>query len=90
MPSERLRKELALYQPLEEEVAFTQKDNTGALFKNEDRSEDTHPNAKGSCTIEGVEYWLSAWTKEGKSGKFQSLTFKRKKPKNDEDSDVPF
>jgi hypothetical protein len=54
-----------------------------------------NPNAKGSCTIEGVEYWLSAWTKEGKSGKFQSLTFKRKekaKPKSrqDEDSDVPF
>jgi hypothetical protein len=60
---------------------FEQKDNSGSLFKNERREKDTHPHATGSALIEGVEYWVSAWTKEGKSGKFQSLAFKRKTDK---------
>ena len=59
-------------------MAFEQRDNTGTLFKNDDRDKDTHPHAKGTALIAGVEYWVSAWTKEGKNGKFQSLAFKAK------------
>ena len=29
---------------------------------------------KGSINVEGVEYWVSAWTKEGQNGKFISLS----------------
>jgi hypothetical protein len=61
---------------------FEQKDNSGSLFKNERREKDTHPHATGSATIAGVEYWVSAWTKEGKNGKFQSLAFKVKVEKD--------
>jgi hypothetical protein len=59
-------------------MSYEQKDFTGALFKNEKREKDTHPHATGSALIDGVEYWVSAWTKDGKSGKYQSLSFKKK------------
>ena len=81
-------------------MAFEQKDMSGSLFKNNKREKDTHPNATGSCLIDGVEYWVSAWTKKDKNGDpWQSLAFKRKeatsKPapasfKGDDSSDSPF
>lgn len=78
--------------------------NRGALFQNKDRQSDNHPNAKGTLNVEGVEYWVSAWTKTSKAGeKYQSLSVKRKEdkpdPKVDErqnpaeaafDDDIPF
>ena len=42
--------------------------NRGALFKNDRKEKDSHPNLKGSINIDGVEYWLSGWTKQTKSG----------------------
>ena len=59
---------------------YEQRDNSGTLFKNDKREKDTHPHATGTAMIGGVEYWVSAWTKEGAKGKFQSLAFK---PKDD-------
>jgi hypothetical protein len=50
----------------------------GVLFKNERKEKDTHPDYKGSAEIGGVEYWLSAWIKAGKNGKFMSLSFSAK------------
>ncbi len=59
---------------------MTQYDNTnkGALFKNNRREKDTHPEYNGTINVEGHDYWISAWVKEGKSGKFFSLSVKRK------------
>ena len=48
--------------------------NRGVLFKNDRKEKDTHPNMKGSINVEGVEYWVSAWTKEGSNGKYMSLS----------------
>jgi hypothetical protein len=55
---------------------------------------------QGSCLIDGVEYYISAWTKEGSRGRWQSLAFKRKDAKPDAkpaptsieqmDDDIPF
>ena len=59
-------------------MSYEQKDFTGALFKNDKREKDSHPDATGSALIDGVEYWVSAWTKDGKNGKYQSLAFKPK------------
>jgi len=53
-------------------------DNSGILFKNEDKSKDTDRDYQGSATIAGVEYWMSGWIKQGKRGKFLSFTFKPK------------
>jgi hypothetical protein len=57
-------------------MAYEQKDMSGSLFRNDRREKDTHPHAKGSALIGGVEYWVSAWTKEARDGsKYQSLSF---------------
>ena len=46
----------------------------GVLFRNDERRNDKDPNYKGSITIQGQEYWLSAWLNESKSGqKYMAL-----------------
>jgi hypothetical protein len=57
-------------------MAYEQRDNSGTLFKNDKREKDSHPNATGKAMIGGVMYYVSAWTKDGSKGKFQSLSFK--------------
>lgn len=59
-------------------MGYEKKDMSGTLFRNDKREKDSHPNAQGTAIIEGIEYWVSAWTKDGAKGKFQSLSFKRK------------
>lgn len=50
--------------------------NRAALFKNDKKQSDNHPDYKGSANVEGVEYWLSAWVKTPQNGgaKFMSLS----------------
>lgn len=50
-----------------------QRDNSGILFKNDKKSTTAQPDYKGEIKINGVSYWLSAWIKDGKNGKFMSL-----------------
>jgi hypothetical protein len=75
-----------------------QRNNSGVLFSNDKKETDKHPHYKGNITVDGKDYWLSAWVKEGKSGKFMGLAVSPKdeaplrappKPKFD-DSDLPF
>jgi uncharacterized protein (DUF736 family) len=63
---------------------MTEYDNNlrGALFKNDDKESDKHPDYKGSCEIDGRQYWLSAWIKTSKAGKkYMSLSFKARDQK---------
>lgn len=61
-------------------------ENTGLLARNERKEKDTHPDFSGQINIDGVEYWLSGWTKEGREGtklagkRYFSLSVKPKNP----------
>lgn len=55
-----------------------QRDNSGTLGRNQRREKDTHPEYNGKCVIDGREYWISAWVKDGQNGRFFSLAFKPK------------
>lgn len=55
---------------------FQTKDMTASIFRNEKKEEgDRRPNMTGHGMIEGRKVYISAWTKDGKKGKFQSLAF---------------
>lgn len=76
------------------------RDNSGVLFKSDKRDNERAPHYKGNITVDGKDYWLSAWIKDGKSGKFMGLAVSPKeaqptpvKASNsvaDMESDLPF
>lgn len=74
---------------------------TGALFRNENATNEKAPSHTGTLEIDGVKYRLAAWVREKKSdgGKFFSLKVelmeaRRSQPaparKADLDDDIPF
>ena len=85
-------------------MAYEMKEGAGSLFKNLNKATENHPDFNGSIMINGKEHWLSAWVKEGKNGKFFSVSIGKEKmpigfkeagsdelPKNTiVDDDVPF
>ena len=58
--------------------------NSGILTKNDKQGNESRPDYRGSINIDGVDYWLSAWIKEGRAGtklegqRYMSLSVKPK------------
>ena len=75
---------------------YEQRDNSGSLFKNERKENENQPAYTGKCMVNGLPMQISAWVKEGKSGKFMSLSLQPKedKPRQEkkvsEEEDLPF
>jgi hypothetical protein len=56
-------------------ATFEQRDQSGALFKNDKKTEPKHPDYQGDCMVNGKKMRMSAWLKESAKGKFMSLAF---------------
>ena len=46
-----------------------QKNNTGAIFKNDYKKTEAQPDYKGKALIDGVEKEIALWVNESKNGK---------------------
>lgn len=69
--------------------------NRGILSRNTNRKSDSHPEFSGTINVDGTDYWLSAWVKEGNKGKFFSLSVKQKELRTEsaqfqDDREIPF
>ena len=61
-------------------MSYDNKDS-GALFKNDQKSADNSPDYKGRINVGGKDYWLAAWIKTAKDGrKYMSLAPTEMKP----------
>jgi hypothetical protein len=70
-------------------MAFEQRDNSGVLFKNDRKEKDTHADYNGTIMVDGREYYLNAWIKDGARGKFMSLSVKPKEARAKDDYKKP-
>ena len=78
--------------------------NSGLLARNDRKERDNHPDYTGRINVDGTDYWLSAWVKEGRPGskmegrKFFSLAVRpmdqqrqaAPAAKQDFDDEIPF
>ena len=69
--------------------------NSGILTRNDKQGNENRPDYRGSINVDGVEYWLSAWIKEGRDGtklagqKYMSLSVQPKGVRQDYAAPAP-
>lgn len=72
------------------EKKFERKNGSGSLFQNQNKKTDKHPDMTGTLLgLDGVEYSISAWTREGKRGKYLSLSIRESKPQQEQTNETP-
>lgn len=57
--------------------AKQQRPNSGVLFENDRKEHENHADMQGSINVDGKEYWINGWRKQGRS-QFLSLSVKPK------------
>lgn len=77
-------------------MAYETKPNTGAIFVNDKKESDKHPDRKGDANIECPHcrntfmVWLSGWMKQTNAGKpMMSLAIKPKEARVDHQNERP-
>jgi hypothetical protein len=69
-------------------MAYEEKDNNGAAFKNKEKTEDKHPNYKGRAIVMGVPVWVSVWVKKTQADEtYLSFAFQKHEPKKEAGQD---
>jgi hypothetical protein len=69
---------------------FEQRDFSGILFRNDRKDKDTDRDYRGEAKIDGREYRVSGWVKDGKRGKFMTFAFKPKDEAKASGAAAPF
>ena len=74
---------------------FKHKDNSGSIFKNDKKEKETQPDYSGTINVQGKEWQISLWIKEGKKGKYFSAAIKEPYKKEEktfveQKDDLPF
>ena len=60
-------------------MAYQQRENSGALFKNAEKESPKHADYRGNLNVNGEEFWVSGWIKQSKNGvTYMSLSVKPK------------
>jgi uncharacterized protein (DUF736 family) len=68
-----------------------QRDNSGALFKNEKKSSDKAPDYRGEVMVNGQKMEIAGWIKKSKAGKmYMSLAFKPPYQAQQQSEDTPY
>lgn len=57
-----------------------QRNNSGAVFPNDRKESERHPDFKGKALVDGQWFWVSCWNKEGRTGSFVSMSFEAMTP----------
>ena len=78
-------------------AAYEMRDNSGSLFKNQDKKAENHPDYRGNCMVNGKVMDFAAWLKTSAKGeKFMSFKFSEPFVKTQKvepppvDEDMPF
>lgn len=74
---------------------MAQRERSGILFRIHDKKNEKGPDFTGEATLDGKEYELAAWIREGQKTKFLSLKItpkgERRQPRRPDDDDTaPF
>lgn len=65
-------------------MAYEVKDMSGSIGQNYSKKEPKHPDINGKCLIDGKEYLIAGWEKQGKNGNtFYSLKFQVPRPRDE-------
>lgn len=54
------------------------KQNTGAIWKADEKPSGRHPDYTGRLDVDGAEYRVAAWINNGSKGEYLSLAVTRK------------
>lgn len=60
--------------------------NRGALWNNDRKQSDKHPDLSGSIMIDGKEYWVSGWKKKPGQGDRAPIVSLSVRPKDYKDN----
>lgn len=66
-------------------------DMVGSLSRNKKKEKETQPSHSGSCSIDGVSYWISAYVNTSRESgeKYFKLYFKSKNPTEPKEQAIP-